>query len=115
MGHSNVSAESLPSAPKLGGAKPTYWERRKDSVYLAAAKVICAKYSQGPGSVLDVGSNRTPTLEWHRADGTRLVSVDLKRPYVAPGVESVTGDFLKYEASAPFDLVTCFQVLEHVP
>ena len=66
--------------------KKGYWAKRKDSVYLKAAKDLCAKYLVEGGSVLDVGSNRTPTLEWHRAKASRLVSVDLRNPYRAPGV-----------------------------
>jgi len=92
-----------------------YWEKRKDSVYLFVARQICQKYCPSPQSVLDVGWNKTPTLEWHRESAKRLVSVDLRRPYSAPGVESLTCDFLKYEPEQRFDLVTCFQVLEHVP
>src|SRR5690606_396126 len=91
-----------------------YWEERKDCIYLYAAREICKRYCGEPSSVIDVGSNQTPTLEWHRRDGRRLVSIDLRRPYVAEGVESVTGDFLRYKPDTVFDLVTCFQVLEHV-
>lgn len=102
-----------------GTAKPAkkkgYWEGRKDSVYLQAAKDLCAKYLVEGSSVLDVGSNRTPTLEWHRAKATRLVSVDLRNPYRAPGVESIAGNFFDFDDAKPFGLVTCFQVLEHVP
>ncbi|HEX7034365.1 MAG TPA: methyltransferase domain-containing protein [Pseudomonadales bacterium] len=92
-----------------------YWQRRKDSIYLFAARQICELEYGEPISVLDVGSNATPTLEWHRAAAKRLVSVDLRRPYVAEGVESLTCDFLQYEPESRFDMVTCFQVLEHVP
>ena len=93
----------------------SYWQRRRRSIYLFAARQICANRCGKPKSVLDVGSNATPTLEWHRKTATRLVSVDLRRPYAADGVESLKCDFLKYEPDIRFDLVTCFQVLEHVP
>jgi hypothetical protein len=92
-----------------------YWEKRKDSIYIFASKQICVRQCGQPASVIDVGSNGTPTLEWHRETATRLVSLDLRRPYVAVGVESLTCDFLEYEPETKFDLVTCFQVLEHVP
>jgi Methyltransferase domain len=92
-----------------------YWERRKNSVYLHAAQAVCRRFGEGPATVIDVGSNGTPTLEWHRESAKRLVSVDLVRPYRAEGVESVVTDFLAYEPDTKFDLVTCFQVLEHVP
>jgi|GEM_PF-1243267 len=103
------------NAPKQVPKNEGYWARRKDSVYLAAAKQICAAFCPEPASVIDVGSNKTPTLEWHRGPETRLVSVDLKRPYEATGVESIVADFFSFQADTRFDLVTCFQVLEHVP
>jgi hypothetical protein len=95
--------------------KPTYWEQRKDSVYLHAARLVCRRFGANPKSVIDVGSNGTPTLEWHRETASRLVSLDLRRPYEAAGIESVTSDLLAFDPGTKFDLVTCFQVLEHVP
>lgn len=92
-----------------------YWSKRKDSIYLYAAREICRKYGKKSNSVLDVGSNGTPTLEWHRESATRLVSLDLRKPYVGDGVQSLTMDFLNFNPNEQFDLVTCFQVLEHVP
>lgn len=110
-----AATRSRHTGTRRGKSKPgTYWEKRKDSIYLFAARQICARQCEAPRSVIDVGSNGTPTLEWHRQTATRLVSLDLRRPYVAEGVESVTGDFLQYDAGTRFDLVTCFQVLEHV-
>jgi hypothetical protein len=92
-----------------------YWERRKDSIYLFAAREVCGRCCPNPKSVIDVGSNQTPTLEWHRGASSRLVSLDLVRPYMADGVESVVADVFAYDPGTMFDLVTCFQVLEHVP
>jgi SAM-dependent methyltransferase len=91
-----------------------YWEARKTSIYLFVAQAICQKYGSEPKTVIDIGSNQTPTLEWHRTTATRLVSLDLRQPYVADGVESIRGNFLDYHDDTYFDLVTCFQVLEHV-
>lgn len=108
-----------PNAPASGRRgkrrRRTYWQKRKDLIYLFAARQICTYKCGKPDSVIDVGSNATPTLEWHRATATRLVSVDLHRPYIAEGVESITSNFLEYTPEEHFDLVTCFQVLEHVP
>ena len=95
------------------GGRGKYWRKRKDSIYLFAARQMCLRCCPAPRSVIDIGSRWTPTLEWHRDSAKRLVSVDLCRPYAAPGVESVVGDFLDYR-DREFDLVTCFQVLEHV-
>lgn len=91
-----------------------YWQARKGSAYIALAQRLCREFAPEPPSVLDVGSNGTPVLEWHRATATELVSVDLRRPYEAPGVEAVTADFLAWEPGRRFELVTCLQVLEHL-
>ncbi|HLT90453.1 MAG TPA: methyltransferase domain-containing protein [Woeseiaceae bacterium] len=111
-------AGSAEKAPVKRRGKPdpkTYWQRRRNSIYLFAARQICARERRNPTAVIDIGSNATPTLEWHRKSGARLVSLDLRRPYVAEGVESLTCDFLEYNPATSYDLVTCFQVLEHVP
>lgn len=111
-----VADPTKPASRRRGKKKRgAYWQKRKDSIYLFAAKQICIRQCGEPKSVIDVGSNGTPTLEWHRQTATRLTSLDLRRPYVAEGVESLTCDFLHYFPESNFDLVTCFQVLEHVP
>ena len=92
-----------------------YWESRKDSIYLYVARQICLKYASSSKTVMDVGSNGTPTLEWHREGAERLVSLDLRKPYISAGIESIKQDFFDYQSNEKFDLVTCFQVLEHVP
>jgi hypothetical protein len=110
-GHSGEQT-AVPVERSDGGR---YWRKRKDAIYLFAARLVCQRYCPGPKSVIDIGSNRTPILEWHRRSATRLVSLDLRRPYAAPGVESRTCDLFQYRPDGTFDLVTCFQVLEHVP
>ena len=95
-----------------------YWEDRRDAIYLFVVKQICKKFSPSPSSVIDIGSNGTPTLEWFRTDSAnvnRLVSLDLRNPYVSPGVESIKMNLMNYQPTDTFDLVTCLQVLEHVP
>jgi 2-polyprenyl-3-methyl-5-hydroxy-6-metoxy-1,4-benzoquinol methylase len=104
-----------PNAAVAHAGAAKYWEQRKDSIYLHAAQLICRKFAASANSVIDVGSNGTPTLEWHRPTARTLVSLDLRRPYVAEGVVSLAGDFLKRRFDEKFDLATCFQVLEHVP
>jgi len=64
--------------------------------------------------MLDVGSNNCPYLDWFPHVPER-VSVDLFHPYEAPGVTSIRSDFLTWNPGQKFDVVTCLQVLEHIP
>ncbi len=92
-----------------------YWEKRKDSIYLFVAQLIYYKYCDNVKTVIDIGSNKTPVLEWHRNYAQRLTSVDLRSSYFADGVESIKIDFIKYVPDVKYDMATCFQVMEHVP
>jgi hypothetical protein len=65
--------------------------------------------------VIDIGSNNTPILEWFRPTAKELVSLDIHAPYQAKDIESLREDFLSYSINKRYDLVTCFQVLEHIP
>ena len=97
-----------------GDAAGSYWSRRADSLYLQYVFFLARVVGRDARSVIDVGSNGCPYLEW--LDWIpRKVSVDLTRPYRAPGVESLTGDFLALDIAERFDLGLCLQVLEHIP
>ena len=91
-----------------------YWDRRADSLYLQYVYFLARVVATEARSVIDVGSNACPYVEW--LDWIpRKLSVDLERPYVSPRVEGRTGDFLALEIGESFDLGLCLQVLEHVP
>ena len=92
-----------------------YWEERKDAIYLFAARQICKRFCEEPQRVMDVGSNNTPILEWFRSSAHTLVSLDIKAPYQQTGITSLKADFLSHPINDTYDLVTCFQVLEHIP
>ena len=65
-------------------------------------------------SLLDVGTWNARYLEafdWI----PRRVALDKRVVYSSENVEGITADFFEYQPDTPFDLVTCFQVLEHVP
>lgn len=112
----NLSSNE-PAVPKEKSEEPVadYWAGRKDSIYLFAARNICDKFSKQPRSVIDIGSNNTPILEWFRGSTAELVSLDIRNPYRANGITSITQDLLSFQSNKKYALVTCFQVLEHVP
>jgi hypothetical protein len=91
------------------------WEAHYNSlIYYHAVRVLVDHISTRAKSLIDVGSAGYPYLNWF-PHIERRVSLDLKKPFVAPGVESITTDFLKFETDEIFDIATCFQVMEHVP
>lgn len=91
-----------------------YWSGRRDSIYYFVTRQICQRFCPHPASVIDVGSNNTPILEWYRDRAQRLVSLDLLQPYRAEGVEAIQTDFLGYRPAQKYSLAICLQVLEHV-
>lgn len=95
-------------------AANTYWEERKNVLYYQVVRVLVDGLSKGAKSIIDVGSAGCPYLDWFPAIPVKT-SIDLKRPYEAPGVKSFTGDFLSWEVDQRYDIATCLQVMEHVP
>jgi hypothetical protein len=91
-----------------------YWEARQDLLYYQVVRVLAHGLSNEATSMLDVGSAACPCLDWFPHIEER-VSVDLKHPYDGPGVVPIRADFLEWQPEHPFDVVTCLQVLEHVP
>lgn len=77
-----------------------------------AARELIAKHARG--RVLDVGCGRMPFRDDILATGARYESLDLEAR--VPGVDHL-GDVqdLRAIATATYDTVTCFEVLEHVP
>lgn len=92
----------------------SYWDKRKNSIYLRYVDYIMCALSDETKSIIDVGSRRCPYLEWFPW-ATERVSLDLKTPFKGPGVRSIKTDFLTWEPDKHYDVVLCLQVLEHVP
>ena len=91
-----------------------YWGGRQDYLYYQVIRILVRSISNGSESIIDVGSAGCHYLEWFDHVPHRT-SVDLTRPYVAPGINSFTGDFLKWEPDRKYDVAICLQVLEHIP
>jgi hypothetical protein len=94
--------------------KRTYWEGRKNARYLNEVRRLVDEHGADAASILDVGSNGCPYLDWFGWI-PRRVSIDLANPYADPGIESIRADFLEWETAERFDVVLCLQVLEHIP
>ncbi len=91
-----------------------YWAARQDLLYYQVVRVLAQGLSKEAASILDVGSAACPCLDWFPHIEKR-VSVDLYNPYDGPGVVPIRADFLEWQPEHAFDVVTCLQVLEHVP
>lgn len=94
--------------------RQTYWDRRADSLYLQYVLFLARVVGRNARSVIDVGSNDCPYLEWFDWIPRKL-SIDIDAPYVSATVEGRKGDFLDLEIDERFDLGLCLQVLEHIP
>lgn len=102
-------AKSTAASARFG-----YWRRRSNLLYYQVVRILASGLAEDAESVLDVGSSACPYLDWFPSIPIKT-SLDLRKPYVAEGVQSVTGDFLDWELDRKYDLVLCLQVLEHVP
>ncbi|TWI02974.1 hypothetical protein IP90_02076 [Luteimonas cucumeris] len=97
-----------------GDKAAKYWEARKDLVYYQVVRIIVAGMSCDTRTMLDVGSGNCPYLEWFPQVPERT-SLDMRSPYMSDSVQGVKANFLAWTPKERFGLVSCLQVLEHVP
>ncbi|WP_165176408.1 hypothetical protein [Desulfovibrio sp. ZJ369] len=90
----------------------TYAEKRKSLSYYKFINNFLSILSVNANSILDVGSNGIDNIS-HLLCKEKS-SLDIKNPLVAYGVKSIKEDFFIYKEQKKFDIVTCFQVLEHI-
>lgn len=99
---------------EAGSPQISYWEARKNFLYYQVVRIIATGVADDAKSVLDVGSMGCPYLDWF-PDAEHRTSLDLRKPYVADGIQSVTSNYFDWTPDRTYDLVLCLQVLEHVP
>ena len=92
----------------------TYWRRRTDLLYYQYFRYFVRCLAPNAGSMIDIGSGNAPYLEWFDWIPDR-VSFDKRHPYQSPTVSGIEGDLMTIDFGRRFDLVTCMQVLEHIP
>ncbi|MBR4641200.1 MAG: hypothetical protein IKO74_00580 [Selenomonadaceae bacterium] len=90
----------------------SYFEKRSEYPYYKYVRMLLGVLSYNAKSVCDVGSNGTDMISWLPCQ--EKVSIDLRNPLYADGVQSIKADFITYDFQKKFDIVTCFQVMEHI-
>lgn len=93
--------------------KQSYVESRKNMKYYKYLRSLISICSVNVNSILDVGSGEVDLLS-HCRHIPEKYSVDLRHPLCQNGVVGIREDFLKYESGRTFDIVCCFQVIEHI-
>lgn len=91
----------------------TYWRRRRDYLYYREVIRLAKQNVPLGGRVIDVGAHETrilSELSWFE----RRVALDVKSIPPQRGIERIHANFLTHEVDAPYDLVLCLQVLEHL-
>ncbi len=91
-----------------------YWQDRMDLLYYGYVDFIMRTLAREARSHLDVGTANCPYQEWFDWIPERI-SFDRAPPYASGTVTGIEGDFMTYDFARRFDVVTCLQVLEHVP
>lgn len=91
-----------------------YWADRSDLLYYRYIDYIVRTVGSTAHSMLDVGSGNCPYLEWFDWIESKY-SVDLQTPYESNSIIGVVGDIHSTNFPLHFDIVSCLQVLEHVP
>ena len=90
----------------------TYFERRFQMPYYKYLRMLLGVLSYNTKSICDVGSNGVDLISWLPCK--EKVSIDLKKPFNGKGVQGIKADFITYDFQKKFDIVTCFQVMEHI-
>lgn len=110
-----------PDTPAARKAQPAgtyasqdYWARRSDMLYYRYVDFIVRAVGVDARSMVDVGTGNCPYLEWFDWIPERT-SVDIRVPYQSDTVKGVKGDIHKLKFEKRFDLLSCLQVLEHIP
>lgn len=91
-----------------------YWNDRQDLLYYQYVDYIVRVIGVNAISLIDVGSANCPYIEWFDWIPNKT-AVDLADPYSSRNVIGVKGNVLTLEFAEKFDIVTCLQVLEHIP
>lgn len=90
----------------------TYIETRNDYIYYKIIKKILFIISKNQNSIIDIGSNGIDLLS--DININKKISLCLDNPINNDKVQGIKCNFFDYKNEKLFDIVTSFQVIEHV-
>lgn len=93
--------------------RQNYATRRESLRYYKIIRSILTCITKNCESIIDVGANITDMLSHLRVP--HKVALDLRNPLEREGIISVKANWLDFPIEKPYDIVCCFQVLEHIP
>ena len=89
-----------------------YSNSREHLAYYRYIRNLLSMLSCGCESIIDIGSNDIDVISHLHC--SRRVSLDIKKPLEKNGIETIKADFFKQSFKEQFDIVCCFEVLEHL-
>lgn len=93
-----------------------YYDTRKDFLYYKKCINILQELSSYNKSIIDVGGWKGDFIKNLHVFNDRTVTDLHKKPTNFPSnVKFISGDFTKINFNRKYDIVTCMQVLEHIP
>lgn len=90
----------------------TYVEERQNFIYYKVLKRVLKIIAKNNTSIIDVGSFGVDMISDLPLENK--VSVCINRPIQNNKCKGYKMDFFEYEPETLFDIVTCFQVIEHI-
>ena len=96
--------------PNVSAAE-TYAGKRKRLLYYQHLRSLLLTISGPSDSICDGGSHDVDMISFLPCE--KKYSIDVRYPLSAEGVEGIKGNYLDHDFEG-LDIITCFQVLEHI-
>lgn len=98
---------------RMRDGQTNYIVSRRDFLYYKYVRTLISICSINAKSLIDVGSGGMDVIS-HCKHIPHKISLDLRNPVNGEGIEGIKKDFFTYKVKERFDIVCCFQVIEHI-
>ena len=95
----------------------TYWEQRylRNKNYYAQATAFVRKYAPDAVSMIDVGNRGCEYIyKWDWIPDKTVLDLSDEIFSLDARIKKIQADFIAWKPDREYDLVTCFQTLEHI-